>query len=326
MKAFTYANKAGEMVWHDGDLKIPKPGRSQVQVKVLAVGINPLDYKLPMMVPFSSYLLRGRPAGFDFAGKVTVPNGDFNEGDVVYGVTMKGALAEYTTADTSRIARVPDGMDHTTAAGLATAGDTALLALRKAGISESTRNVLIIGASGGVGCMGVQIAKSLGAKVWGVCSGKNEEFVKSLGADEVVDYTKSGFAFPNKQCPTGSVDVVFDTVSSPEDMNYEPLARKSMKAGDGKYISTNSPSRIDLARAILSSFSPFNLQRSGYYMVTADARTEDLATLADMVVKGALKVPIQEILPFNEEGCRKAFDLQKSRRVRGKVVIDMNKS
>ncbi|KAF4653779.1 hypothetical protein FOL47_010291 [Perkinsus chesapeaki] len=323
MKAFVYGSKAGSMEWSQ-TTSVPKPGRNQVQVKVMAVGVNPIDYKLPTMVPFSSWLLRGRPAGFDFSGKVTVANGDFKEGEMVHGNTMKGALAEYTVADTFRIARVPEGMDYKTAAAMPSTCDTALIALRKAQISETTRNVLIIGASGGVGSSGVQIAKSLGAKVWGICSGKNSEFVKSLGADEVLDYTKPDFAFPNKQCPTDSIDVVFDTVSSPEDMNYEPLVRKSLKK-DGVYIATNSPSRLDLARSILSNFLPVNLQRSGYYMVMADCRTHDLETLGGMVTNGELKVPIQEVLPFTEEGCKKAFELVKSRRVKGKIVVDMEK-
>ncbi|EER10585.1 alcohol dehydrogenase, putative, partial [Perkinsus marinus ATCC 50983] len=185
MKAFTYSTKAGEMAWHDGDFKIPKPGRSQVQVKVLAVGMNPIDYKLPYMVPFSSRVLRNRLVGFDFSGEVTIPNGEFKAGDVVFGVTMKGSLGEYTIVDTNRIARVPEGMEYTTAAGLASSACTALTGLRKADITKSPGNVLIIGASGGVGCMAVQLAKSFGAKVWAVCSDKNEKLVTSLGADQV---------------------------------------------------------------------------------------------------------------------------------------------
>ncbi|EER02420.1 alcohol dehydrogenase, putative [Perkinsus marinus ATCC 50983] len=195
-------------------------------------------------------------------------------------------------------------------------------ALRRGGVTEAGKNVLVIGASGGTGSSGVQIAKALGAKVYAVCSGKNVDFVKSLGADVVMDYTKEGFELPNDDCPAGTIDVVYDTVTSPEDVNYEPTARKTLKKGS-MYMAINSPSRIDWLRFILSKSLPFNVQRSGYSMCLSDFNTKDLDYLAKLVAEKKLVIQFAEVLDFSEENCKKAYELQKSRRAKGKIILEM---
>ncbi|EER01757.1 alcohol dehydrogenase, putative [Perkinsus marinus ATCC 50983] len=320
MQAYIYHPQTNEMTWAAEQVK-PKPGKSQVQVKVIAASINPVDYKLPH-VPFVSRQIKGRPVGIDFAGRVTIGSGQFKEGDVVFGKAVGGSLAEYSIANTAEIAHVPQGVDPKVAASLPVASLVSLQALRRGGVTEAGKNVLVIGASGGTGSSGVQIAKALGAKVYAVCSGKNVDFVKSLGADVVMDYTKEGFELPNDDCPAGTIDVVYDTVTSPEDVNYEPTARKTLKKGS-MYMAINSPSRIDWLRFILSKSLPFNVQRSGYSMCLSDFNTKDLDYLAKLVAEKKLVIQFAEVLDFSEENCKKAYELQKSRRAKGKIILEM---
>ncbi|EER11667.1 alcohol dehydrogenase, putative [Perkinsus marinus ATCC 50983] len=229
-------------------------------------------------------------------------------------------MAEFATANVSEIAHVPQGVDPKVAASLPVASLVSLQALRRGGVTEAGKNVLVIGASGGTGSSGVQIAKALGAKVYAVCSGKNVDFVKSLGADDVMDYTNEGFELPNDDCPAGTIDVVYDTVTSPEDVNYEPTARKTLKKG-GMYVAIETPSVFDRARFWLSRVSGRDLQRAQYSMWVAQFTHEDLVKLGELTAEGHLRIEFADELPFSKGSCAKAYQLQRSRHARGKIVI-----
>ncbi|KAF4648218.1 hypothetical protein FOL47_003593, partial [Perkinsus chesapeaki] len=155
--------------------------------------------------------------------------------------------------------------------------------------------------------------------VYAVCSGRNAEYVKSLGADVVMDYTKEGFQLPNEQCPPNTVDMVYDCVTSAQDMNYEPTARGTLKEG-GMYVCTNSPSLEDWMAFFIDQQVPFPAQRPNYSLALVDSNTEDLNELSGLVTSGKLSVQIKEV-PFTEKGCKEAVDAILGRKIRGKVVI-----
>ncbi|KAF4687402.1 hypothetical protein FOZ60_003984 [Perkinsus olseni] len=318
MRAFVYDSSPSGMGWVNNQA-VPQPTAAQVQVKVIAAATNPIDLRLAGM-PVASRWLRGTAVGFDFAGRVTIGSGDYKVGDLAFGKTKSGSMAEFATADVNEIAHVPEGVDPKVAASLPVASLVSLQALRHGGVTEAGKNVLVIGGSGGTGSSGVQIAKSLGAKVYAVCSGKNSDFVKSLGADVVMDYTKEGFKLPNEDCPAGTIDVVYDTVTSPEDFNYEPTARQTLKKG-GMYVAIETPSLLDRAKFWLSRASGRNIQRPQYSMWVAQFNHDDLAKLGNLAAKGKLRVQFAEELPFSEGSCCKAYQLQRSRHARGKILL-----
>jgi NADPH:quinone reductase-like Zn-dependent oxidoreductase len=173
-----------------------------VLVRVRAGALNTIDWFLAMGKPYFARLMAGgvrRPrahvVGREFAGTVEAVGGNVTElrpGDDVFGAA-RGSLAEYVAVSVDRVARKPARVSFDQAAGVSTAGLTALQGLRKGGIARS-QSVLVNGASGGIGTCAVQIAKHFGAEVTGVCSTRNVELVRSLGASRVIDYTREDFA------------------------------------------------------------------------------------------------------------------------------------
>ncbi|KAF4687406.1 hypothetical protein FOZ60_003988 [Perkinsus olseni] len=313
MKAFVYSPDDGSIVPSKSALSIPKPSAGQVQVKVIAAGVNPVDVKFPN-IPIVGKTAKGRAAGFDFAGEVTIGSGEYKKGDLVYGVARQGSFCEYTVADVSRIARIPKGMSPVVAASLPIATLVSLQALKQGGVLAPGKSVLIIGASGGTGASAVQIAKAHGAKVYAVCSGRNADYVKSLGADVVLDYTKDGFQLPNDQCPAGTVDMVYDCVVAPGETNYEPTARQTLTK-EGMYIGVNGSEPDDWLAYFIEPRVPFPVQRPNYSVVLVQVNTEELVELTSLVTAGKLKVDIQE-LPLTDEGIDTAVKAIRGRRIR----------
>lgn len=324
MKAAVYANGGPHKWWTFRDNFPPvssvPPGK--VLVRVMAVSLNPLDYKLPKL-PFVSRLVRGKPIGEDFAGVVlNTQCSAFGVGDEVYGFgdpmfSASGTLCEFLIADPTRIAHKPKNLSFVEAAAMPLAAVTSLQCLRDyAGAGTGTR-LLLIGASGGTGSFAVQIAKALGAHVTAVCSGKNEAFVRKLGADEVHDYN-SASAVPLN---AGPFDAVYDMVSSPDagDHCYEPDARPLLRSA-GKYIAING-SPLDFLRSIISGRIGINLQRRDFAIVEYKQRGSDLAVLAGLCEQGKLRPAVARELPFTEAGIAEAFLELRSRRLRGKVVL-----
>lgn len=296
-----------------GEASVPVPGDGEVLVKVYATSVNPKDWKLNYHAAMLATPLGTRRLpplfGDDLAG-VVVSTGpgvrDFRPGDAVFGMDMRlrtAALAEYAVIDQRRIALKPPRLSFLEAAAVPLAAQTALQGLRKAGAREGSK-VLVIGASGGVGTFTVQIAKALGCHVTAVCSGGNAVLVRTLGADAIIDYTEGDFR------PTAGIfDVVFDVTS------YEtPASCKALLGPEGYFISTAGHGKA-VAATLLSGSSRAALVRVESYR-------DDLETISRWIEEGKVYSVVDSI--FSLENAQRAYDLSRSGRARGKIVIEVS--
>lgn len=299
-----------------GERGKPKPGKNDVLVKVHAASVNPKDWKLNLN------LARAMPPtgrrfvpplfGDDLAG-VIVQRGTnvdrFEVGDRVYGMDMRlrtASLAEYAVIDQRRIARMPANVRFHEAAAVPLAGQTALQGLRK-GRAAADSAVLIIGASGGVGTYAVQIAKQLGCHVSGVCSTRNVERVRSLGADAVIDYTARDYRQASG-AHAGAFNLVFDVTS------FETPARcAALLARDGHFVSTMGHAR-GMAGTLLA-------RRRNASLIRVESWTADLVTIGDWMATGAVRSVIDSTFPLAET--QQAFERSRTGRARGKIVIEV---
>ena len=201
MKAIVYHEYGPPDVLRCEEIEKPTPGDSEVLLRVRAAALNPYDWHFMRGEPYGIRLMSGlgkpknKRLGADVAGVVeTVGRSvtQFKPGDAVYGL-CQGAFGEYVCTAESKLVKKPDGMTFEQAASIPIAGLTALQSLRDKGKIQPGQRVLVNGASGGVGTFGVQIAKAFGANVTGVTSTRNVELVRSIGADDVIDYTKQDF-------------------------------------------------------------------------------------------------------------------------------------
>ena len=201
MKAVVHTEYGGPDTLHLSDIPTPTPGPNEILVNVRAAALNPVDWHLVRGVPFPVRMMVGgllRPKGTrgvagDFAGTVAAVGSNTTEfavGDPVFGHSEKaGALAEYLAVPADKVARKPERLTFEQAAAVPLAAMTALQILRKANVHSGHR-VLLVGAAGGIGTFGVQLARATGAHVTGVQSTSACDLVRSLGADRVIDYTK----------------------------------------------------------------------------------------------------------------------------------------
>ena len=303
----------------------PVPAEDQILVKVRAAGLNPLDWHYMRATP---YLMRieagfGAPKdprlGVDFAGVVETVGSNvttFKAGDEVFGGKW-GAFAEYITiAGDGQLAVKPAHLTFEQAAGVNVAGLTALQTLRDRAGLEPGQKVLINGASGGVGTFAVQIAKALGAEVTGVCSARNIELVRSLGADHVVDYTREDFTQGNQR-----YDVVMDNVA-----NRGVLEVRRVLKPDGKLIvigggGPDADPWIGAFKAAIKAhlLSWFVDQDMGTFL--SHGSGEDLAILAGMMQSGGVKPVVDRTFPLAETA--EAMRYLETGRARGKVIVTM---
>src|SRR5262250_5345 len=235
MKAMVYCDYGSPDVLKLVDIEKPVPNDNQLLIKVRAASVNPLDWHYMRGTPYFMRIQAGlrKPKvirlGVDFAGTVEAVGRAvkrFKPGDEVFG-GRTGAFAEYVTVFEDRaVALKPPNITFEQAAAVPIAAITALQGLRDKGKIQPGQKVLINGASGGVGTFAVQIAKSFGAEVTGVCSTKNVELVRSLGADHVVDYTKEDFTQGEQR-----YDVIIDNVG-----NHTLLALRGVLTTHGRLI------------------------------------------------------------------------------------------
>ena len=228
-----------------------------------------------------------------------------------------GALAEYLAIrDTSTIVAMPDQVGFVEAAAVPVAGMTALQALRdKAGV-KAGQHVLVNGASGGVGTYAVQIAKALGAEVTGVCSTRNVEMVRALGADHVVDYTRENFTEG-----AGRYDVIIDNVGTYGVRDYRRVMTR-----DGVLVVVGSVDDGDYLGPLATMLSAvaagmFGSQRVEPFLSSSNAA--DLAVLRDLMQRGQIRSAIDRTYPFAE--AREAIAYLETGRARGKVVVELVK-
>lgn len=217
MKAILYPKYGSPDILQMAETAIPTPAEHQVLVKVYAASANPVDWHSmrgePFLIRLSEGLLqpKDQKLGMDLAGRVEAVGSQvtaFKPGDEVFGVGP-GAFAEYALAREVRLAHKPANLSFELAATIPVAACTALLGLRDTGQVQPGQKVLINGASGGVGTFAVQLAKAFGAEVTGVCSTRNLQMVRSIGADHVIDYTREDFTRNGQQ-----YDLVYDTVGN----------------------------------------------------------------------------------------------------------------
>src|SRR2546421_6870475 len=235
MKAIVYHEFGSPDVLRLEEVDKPVPNDNQILVKVRALSVNPLDWHFMEGTPYLGRLRafgllkpKVERLGVDYAGTVEAVGKnitEFKPGDEVYGNKF-GAFAEYVVATDKAMVLKPASLSFEQAASLPVAALTALQALRDSGKLQPGQKVLINGASGGVGTFAVQIAKAFGAEVTGVCSGRNVELVRSLGADHVIDYTKEDFTRRAER-----YDVILDNVGS------QPLSGfRRVLMPKGKYV------------------------------------------------------------------------------------------
>lgn len=266
----------------------PEPADDEVLVKVHAASVNALDWRLARGEPYVIRIATGvwRPkskgVGVDLAGRVEAVGRlvtRFRPGDEVFGARERGgAFAEYACAHDNELAPRPQRLTFEQAAAIPVAGLTALQGLRRDGRIEAGQKVLIHGAAGGVGTFAVQIAKALGAHVTGVCSTRNVEVVRSLGADAVIDYTREDFTRGAHR-----YDLVLDVAGT------RPLsAIRRVMQPKGTYVVVGGPGGRwigplgSLGKAVLSS--PFSSRRLVATM--SKGSKDDLLALKDLVDSG----------------------------------------
>ncbi len=303
----------------------PVPTDGRVLVKVHAASVNPADWHFVRGEPYVIRLDLGFGApknprvGIDFAGTVeAVGQGvtRFKPGDAVFG-GANGALAEYITiAQDGNLALIPDGISFEQAAAVNVAGLTALQTLRDRAAVKPGQKVLINGASGGVGTFAVQIAKHLGAEVTGVCSGRNVELVRSLGADRVIDYTREDFTQDTVQ-----YDVIMDNV-----VNRGILETRRVLAPAGKLLLIGGGG-IDASPWYGAFKAPIKALLVSWFvdqdmaMFISHHSGEDLATLAELMQQGRVRPVIDRTFPLAETA--EAMRYLETGRARGKVIVTM---
>ena len=307
-------------VLESSEVERPVPGRGDVLVRVAAASIHPGDCFVMTGEPYVLRLVFGlrrprhRIPGMDLAGVVAAVGKDvttLGPGDEVFGWNTAGALAEYACVPADNLVPVPANLSLEDAAAVPTSAMTALQALRKIADVQPGHKVLVTGASGGVGSFAVQIAKALGAEVTGVCSTRNVDLVVSLGADHVVDYTRTDFTRTEQR-----YDVILDNVEG------QPLAAVRRALTTTGTLIPNSgyggrwlgPIRRIVKTRVLSGFTRQQLKP-----FTSVGKRQDLLALADLLTAGQVAPLIDRTYPLDEAA--DALRHVAAGHTRGKVVI-----
>lgn len=312
MKAFTKTRYGGPEVLQLETVEKPIVKEGHLLVKVAANSANPADWHIlrgtPFFARFSFGLLKPKDKilGADFAGTVTEVGegaGPFQVGDRVFGENLKGgAFAEYACVPANACARMPEGTGFAAMASLPIAGLTALQALITHGKLKEGEAVLVNGSSGGVGHLAVQIAKAYGARVAAVCSGKNRDFVRAIGADEVIAYDEESIDLHQ-----GKYDLVLDTNGNLFYRDFKRMGKRGVLVG---FTGMGHMVTLLLQRA-LGKF-PLGL-------FTAEANTKDLETLASLVQSGKISVHLEKTYSFRD--IPKAIAHIEAMHTRGKVAM-----
>ena len=321
MKAIVYENYGPPAdVLRLQEVDEPVVEDDQVLIKVKAAGVNPYDWHFVRGEPYLMRMMTGfrtpksPQLGVDFSGEVEAVGArvtEFKPGDAVYGMA-NGAFAEKVIAKERDIVLKPDNLTYEEAASVPMAGITALQGLRDCGDLQAGQKVLIIGASGGVGSFAVQIAKEIGAHVTGVCSTKNLELVRSLGADEVIDYTKRNFADGDEK-----YDLIFQLggIQSPAECRraLTPNGKLMLSSGDSNGRLIGPFDRIIKAKML----APFVSQTLESLNVVRSK--PDLEYLNELFEAGKLTTTVNHTFTLDDVAA--AIAQVESGHTRGKVVV-----
>jgi NADPH:quinone reductase-like Zn-dependent oxidoreductase len=301
------------------EIERPAPRAGELLVRVLAASLSAGDQSVMRGTPFPARLTAGlqRPrkdfiVGLDFAGIVESVGTDvagYRPGDEVYG-ECRGSCAEYAVAREGAVARKPRNLTFEQAAAVPTSACAALQALRDHGKVRPGQRVLVNGASGGVGPFAVQIAKALGAEVTAVCSARNAEMVRSIGADHVIDYAQGDFTRDGPR-----YDAIIDNVG-----NHSLSETRHALAPQGVHIPMSGRAGMGwiLAAALVSLF----VRRQGSPFV-ASTTGADLVTLKELIEAGKV-IPVID-RRYASSDAKEAFRYLDEGHVRGKVVIALGR-
>lgn len=313
MKAMVYHRYGSPDMLELHEIEVPVIGDKDVLVRVHAASVNQLDWHFLTGAPFMVRLMAGlrRPRaqvlGIDVAGRIEAMGrtaNKFRPGDEVFGSISHGGFAEYVCVPEDELVRAPAGLSFEGAAAVPAAACVALQGLRDHGRVQPGQRVLINGASGGVGSFAVQIAKSFGAHVTGVCSTRNLDLVRSLGADHVIDYTQVDFTQSGQR-----YDLIFDAVAKRSFSDCRPAL-----APEGIYVTTEfSPALLLQAQWV----SLTGNQRMVPFLMNRDPK--DLVVLKELLEAGTVKPVIDRRYPLSE--VPDALRYIGQGHARGKVVI-----
>lgn len=312
MKA-SYYEEFGELNQiKTGDLDKPEPGEGEVLVRVKSAGVNPVDSAVAR-----GMLKDAIPAefpvipGWDVAGTVE-ENGfsakRFSKGDEVYAYARRptiqhGTFAEYIALPESYLAHRPRKISFEEAGGIPLVGLTAYQSIFEVGSLEKDQTLLILGASGGVGTLAIQLAKSVGAEVIGVASAKNHDYMKEIGADEVIDYSAGHVGKSVKDVASGGVDLLFHCSRG---TSLQECMESDILKESGRVVSiTKSKPEPDWGVT--------------YDYVFVEPNTVQLTHIAELADKGKIKVPAIQAFSLDEAG--EALKKVETLHTRGKLVI-----
>jgi NADPH:quinone reductase-like Zn-dependent oxidoreductase len=312
LKAFTKTKYGGPEILQLEEVEKPSIKEGHLLVKIVANSANPADWHILRGKPFLARMEFGlfkpknKILGADFAGIVEdVGNNvlNFKVGDRVFGESLSaGAFAEYVSVPSKVCALMPEGSKFAEMAGVPIAGLTALQALVTHGKLKEGESVLINGSSGGVGHFAVQIAKALGANITTVCSSKNVDFVKSLGADHVIAYDKEPIHHHN-----GKYDLVFDVNGNLNHSDFQRMGERGVVVG---FTTVGHMIALTLKTKI---------KNSPILHFTAEANTEDLNKLVHFIEEGKIKVHLDKTYSYKE--IPEAIRYIEAMRTRGKVAM-----
>ncbi|WP_281559352.1 NADP-dependent oxidoreductase [Thalassomonas sp. RHCl1] len=305
MKAVRIHEYGGKQTLLTEQITLPDITANEVLIEVINTSVNPVDWKVR-----EGWLadedLHQLPLtlGWDVAGKITKVGGqveNFKVGDEVYAfadLTRDGAYAEYIAVDASAVSAKPQSISFAQAAAVPLTSLTAWQAIHEEAQVKAGDSILINGASGGVGSFAVQFAKKAGAKVTAIASGANHDYLRELGADEVIDYNA-----PDYLASLGQFDVVFDIVDNDMPGIYDRVN------SDGKYVATLKEHDIP---------EQFTF---GHSRVLVMPNGQHLTTIRELIDNNEIRVPAIAEMPFEQIG--EAHAISETEHVRGKIVISI---
>ncbi|MGO8814762.1 MAG: NAD(P)-dependent alcohol dehydrogenase [Terriglobia bacterium] len=324
MKAVRYHKYGSPDVLRCEEVEKPAPGDDEVLIRVRAASVNPLDWHFMRGLPYMVRMVAGlgKPKdprlGVDVAGQVEAVGKNvtqFKPGAAVFG-SCRGTFAEYACTTESALATKPDNVTFEQAAAVPVAAFTALQGLRDEGKIQPGHRVLINGASGGVGTLAVQIAKWIGADVTGVCSTRNVEMVRSLGADQVIDYSREDFTKSGNR-----YDIFFDGVG-----NHSLSACRRVLNPNGVYVPFGGEADRwmigPLARAFSTMVMSLFVSQKLVKFFLAKGRKEDLTLMSELLATGKVNPVIDKRYRLSE--VPEAIRYLETGHARGKVIVTFN--
>jgi NADPH:quinone reductase-like Zn-dependent oxidoreductase len=295
------------------EVERPKPGVGQLLVRVRAAGVNPLDWKVRR-----GELRRVKPVkfpwvpGYDVAGVVEelgVEVDSFAPGDAVHALAPRaGGCAEFAVVDAAAAAMIPDGLPFEEAAAVPTAGLTAWQALVDRGELATGERALVLGGAGGVGHFAVQIAAAQGARVTAVASGRNQDFLRELGAERAIDYESEDFTRDEE-----TFEVVFDAVGASNFKECDMILAES-----GIYVTTAVGPGVFLSSAASALRGFFGPVRRARWLIVKPSG-QDLASIDALILRGKVRPHLDRVVPLDD--IREAHDASESGHTRGKIVV-----